>query len=58
MNSLFQGEFDYEYYTRIGRQTQAQVAWSVFSGLGSQIKKSFSKKASLETNSAVKGSKC
>ena len=43
MNSLFEGEFDHEYYTRIGRQSQAQTAWRLFSGLGSQIKIFFQK---------------
>lgn len=44
MNSLFEGEFDHEYYTRIGRQSQAQTAWRLFSGLGSQIKIFFQKR--------------
>mgnify|MGYP003962658039 FL=1 len=58
MNSLFEGEFDHEYYTRIGRQSQAQTAWNLFLGLGSQIKIFFQKKTSQARNSAVKGYKC
>ena len=57
MSDLYNSNIDHEEYARIGRQMQAREAWSFFSGLGSQIKNTFSGKSQIRGHSDVAGRK-
>ncbi len=58
MRNLYNSNIDHEEYARIGRQLQAKEAWNFFSGLGTQIKNTFSGKTEMRGQSGVSASKC
>lgn len=58
MSDLYNSSIDHDEYARIGRRLQAKETWNFFSGLGSQIKNTFSGKSNMRGQGDVTGRKC